>query len=52
MKGKPEPMSRAPGVLTGVALLLPITLSTLAIVLLAPILPQLMQAFGPVPGAA
>lgn len=52
MKGKPEPMSRAPGVLTGVALLLPITLSTMAIVLLAPILPQLMQAFGQVPGAA
>lgn len=52
MTGKPEPMSRAPGVLTGVALLLPITLSTMAIVLLAPILPQLMQAFGSVPGAA
>jgi MFS family permease len=51
MKGKPEPMDRAPGVLTGVALLLPITLSTMAIVLLAPILPQLMQAFGDVPGA-
>ncbi|HUD94713.1 MFS transporter, partial [Sphingobium sp.] len=39
-----------PGTLTGVALLLPITLSTMAIVLLAPILPQLLHAYRAVPG--
>ncbi|OYW87256.1 MAG: MFS transporter, partial [Sphingobium sp. 32-64-5] len=39
-----------PGFMTGFSLLLPITLSTMAIVLLAPILPQLMQEFSDVPG--
>ncbi|WIW90942.1 MFS transporter (plasmid) [Sphingobium sp. V4] len=39
-----------PGPLTGIALLLPITLSTMAIVLLAPILPQLLHAYRAVPG--
>ncbi len=39
----------APGFLTGFALLLPITLSTMAIVLLAPILPQLLADFSTVP---
>ena len=37
-------------VMTGISLLLPITLSTMAIVLLAPILPQIMQSFSAVPG--
>ncbi|WP_206244394.1 MFS transporter [Novosphingobium terrae] len=37
-------------VMTGLSLLLPITLSTMAIVLLAPILPQIMQNFSAVPG--
>lgn len=37
-------------VLTGLSLLLPITLSTMAIVLLAPSLPQIMQNFSAVPG--
>lgn len=35
---------RTPDWRTGTALLLPITLTTMAIVLLAPIVPQLMQA--------
>lgn len=39
-----------PGFMTGFSLLLPITLSTMAIVLLAPILPQLLQEFRDVPG--
>lgn len=39
-----------PGVMTGMALLLPITLTTMAIVLLAPVLPQLMAEFAHVPG--
>jgi MFS family permease len=36
--------------MTGVSLLLPITLSTMAIVLLAPILPQLLAEFSAIPG--
>lgn len=39
-----------PGFMTGIALLLPITLSTMAIVLLAPVLPALLQAYAGVPG--
>jgi MFS family permease len=39
-----------PGFMTGIALLLPITLSTMAIVLLAPILPKLLDEFKSVPG--
>ena len=39
-----------PNFMTGIALLLPITLSTMAIVLLAPILPALMAEFRSVPG--
>jgi MFS family permease len=39
-----------PGTMTGVALLLPITLSTMAIVLLAPVLPQLIAEFSHVAG--
>lgn len=35
--------------MTGIALLLPITLTTMAIVLLAPVVPQLMVEFGSVP---
>lgn len=38
-----------PGFMTGIALLLPITLTTMAIVLLAPIVPQLMAEFSHVP---
>ncbi|MDE1915319.1 MAG: MFS transporter [Sphingomonadales bacterium] len=39
-----------PGFMTGIALLLPITLSTMAIVLLAPVLPGIMAEFSGVPG--
>ncbi len=41
---------RKPGFMTGISLLLPITLSVMAIVLLAPILPLLLQQFAAVPG--
>ncbi len=41
---------RGPGVATGLSLLFPITLSTMAIVLLAPILPQIMEEYKSVPG--
>lgn len=40
---------REPTVMTGIALLLPITLTTMAIVLLAPVLPQLMRDYADVP---
>jgi MFS family permease len=39
-----------PGFMTGISLLLPITLSTMAIVLLAPILPRMLEEFGGIPG--
>lgn len=42
--------TRTPGFLTGISLLLPITLSVMAIVLLAPILPLLLKQFADVPG--
>ncbi|NMN05238.1 MULTISPECIES: MFS transporter [unclassified Novosphingobium] len=42
--------NRNPGVMTGIALLLPITLSTMAIVLLAPVLPGILAEFSGVPG--
>lgn len=38
-----------PSPMTGIALLLPITLSTMAIVLLAPVLPQILAEFSAVP---
>jgi len=38
-----------PGVLTGISLLLPITLTTMAIVLLTPIIPDLMAHYATVP---
>lgn len=41
---------KQPGVMTGIALLLPITLTTMAVVLLAPVLPQLMAEFSTVRG--
>ncbi len=40
---------REPGLATGLSLLIPITLSTMAIVLLAPILPQIMNEYASVP---
>ena len=40
-----------PTTMTGIALLLPITLSTMAIVLLAPNLPRLLAEFAAVPHA-
>lgn len=43
-------MNRQPRRMTGISLLLPITLSTMAIVLLAPILPQMLHEFDAVPG--
>jgi MFS family permease len=39
-----------PGMMTGIALLLPITLSTMAIVLLAPVLPKIIAEFSGVAG--
>ncbi|KPH66207.1 MFS transporter [Novosphingobium sp. ST904] len=39
-----------PGMLTGISLLLPITLTTMAIVLLTPIIPDLMAHYRTVPG--
>lgn len=42
--------TKQPTVMTGIALLLPITLTTMAIVLLAPVLPQLMAEFSGVGG--
>lgn len=48
MKDRAE--AQEPGFMTGFSLLLPITLSTMAIVLLAPILPQLLADFSAVPG--
>jgi MFS family permease len=41
---------RGPGFMTGLSLLLPITLSTMAIVLLAPILPQMLAEYSTIPG--
>lgn len=41
---------RTAGFATGVALLLPISLSTMAVLLLAPILPMLLHQFSAVPG--
>jgi MFS family permease len=40
---------RQPGFMTGVSLLLPITLTTMAIILLAPVIPNLMAEFAAVP---
>ncbi|MFM5906244.1 MAG: MFS transporter [Novosphingobium sp.] len=40
---------REPGFMTGISLLLPITLSTMAIVLLAPILPLLLEEYSALP---
>jgi MFS family permease len=40
---------RQPGFMTGISLLFPITLTTMAIVLLAPVVPQLMAEFSSVP---
>ncbi|MCX7282701.1 MAG: MFS transporter [Novosphingobium sp.] len=48
---QPDP-ARTPGFMTGVALLLPITLTTMAIVLLAPVVPQLMVEFAGQPHSA
>lgn len=39
-----------PSFMTGIALLLPITLTTMAVVLLAPVVPQIMAEFGTTPG--
>lgn len=39
-----------PGAMTGVSLLLPITLTAMAVVLLAPVLPRMMAEFAHVPG--
>ena len=44
-----EAEARSPGIATGLSLLIPITLSTMAIVLLAPILPKLLAEFSDVP---
>ena len=43
---------RQPGFATGLSLLVPITLSVMAIVLLAPVLPQLQAEYAAVPGSA
>jgi MFS family permease len=44
-----EVQKRTPGFATGLSLLIPITLSTMAIVLLAPILPKIMDEYKSVP---
>ena len=44
------PDNRQPGFMTGLSLLVPITLSVMAIVLLAPILPLLLAEFSDLPG--
>lgn len=46
-----QKMSRhhQPGFMTGISLLLPITLTSMAIVLLTPVIPELMRAFSSVP---
>ncbi|MDF7776090.1 MFS transporter [Sphingomonas sp. AOB5] len=44
-----EVQARQAGIATGITLLVPITLSTMAIVLLAPILPMLLKQFSHVP---
>lgn len=49
MEGECMNAHRRPSFMTGVSLLLPITLSTMAIVLLAPILPQLLEEFSQLP---
>jgi MFS family permease len=41
--------NRQPGFMTGISLLLPITLTTMAIILLAPVIPNLMAEFAAVP---
>lgn len=41
--------ARQPGFMTGISLLLPITLTTMAVVLLAPVVPQLMREFSGIP---
>jgi MFS family permease len=42
--------TRQPGFATGLSLLIPITLSTMAIVLLVPVLPQMLVDYASVPG--
>lgn len=44
-------VQRQAGIATGLSLLIPITLSTMAIVLLAPVVPQLMEEFKGIPNA-
>lgn len=46
-----QPRTQQAGLATGLSLLIPITLSTMAIVLLAPVVPQLMNEFKDVPNA-
>lgn len=50
MSGRTLERQHQPGVMTGIALLLPITLTTMAVVLLAPVLPKLMAEFSDVSG--
>jgi MFS family permease len=42
---------RQPGPIQGITLLLPITMAVMGIVLLVPVLPEIMQEFGRVPGS-
>ena len=44
------PAARRAGPVQGLSLLLPVTLSVMGALLVAPIIPQLMQAFAHVPG--
>ncbi|MDB6012617.1 MAG: major facilitator superfamily 1, partial [Gammaproteobacteria bacterium] len=49
MSANPLSEPRAPGVLQGIILLLPITLAVMGIAVLVPIVPQLMTHFANVP---
>lgn len=51
MTAVPSDKRAEPGLLTGIALLVPITLAVMGIVLLAPVLPQLQAAFKSAPHA-
>ncbi|EQB12858.1 MFS transporter [Sphingobium lactosutens] len=49
MTGRAMTKHDQPGFMTGISLLLPITLTTMAVVLLTPIIPDLMKQFSDVP---
>lgn len=50
MSAIPAPLERNAGLLQGIVLLLPVTLSVMGIAILVPVMPQLMAHFAHVPG--